>query len=484
MMTLLTVLGGLAAAGLGAWVSYLLGRARPQVTPTSIRRTVEIIPHGSVVEPNSELLTTCGEHPFLEGPPFEGIGKVDERTYVSFLTRTQERVEDYVRVQLPAIAERAQQLQMKLAADDFEGVAHIWIDASDRLWGYAEGAFVRNEYSLSPRPSGPPSAIDSAAPTADDIKSDDGSGQLADECYVATGSDGSTLVFYPGFVLPLRFSPNPRAGLGGIRSEELAQRLSEAFAHRKKSDLIKVFNFLSGIDREIPRLEAISQRIAEELKLMTRLSVTALISNAGGSPISISKQACTVNLFLGGYRYNVEDDDAGKPREQRDDIELEMSLVDNDGYPNPPITIEGGGARSITAVYRTPLTAEILPNGGSLYELLESALKGAERNWQLKIDAVLQRSASKQLSSRKISFRDIHPLETDGGRLRQPERDTHIDALGQWTARQEKEIGGMRSELATLRAEMNQLLASLQTQGDGSPSQATARQADETQQAN
>jgi hypothetical protein len=459
MEATLIVIGGLLAAALGAVVTDRLKRARPQVIPTSIRRTIDVIPHGSVVSPNSDLLTSCSEHPFLETPSFEGIGRVDEREYVDFLRRTQERAIDYVRLQLPAVAERAQQVQAKLAADDFDGVAHIWID-SRLLWNYAEGAYVRREFTLPMNQHGATTG-NSAEVRATDQESDQN--RSPDELVeLNSAPDGTYYVIYPRIVQAIVFPAKDRMGRGQVRSRELARRMAEAFARREKADLVTVFNFLAAIEHDVPALEAIIQQIDAELMRLTRLSITAVIGNTGGTPVSISKQTCEVELMLDGYTYKIADDNRAKPRQRSGDISLEMLLTDDGGNPIQPLAIEAGGLRPVMAVYPTPLSKEGLPDGGTLYDLLSTALEGAERGWRLKIDAVLQREASRAITSQKISFRDVQSSEGQFASRAASENQRMVTELRQALGAREMELSGARAELSAARAELSKTNAELE----------------------
>jgi hypothetical protein len=270
-------------------------------------------------------------------------------------------------------------------------------------------------------------------------------------------SDGTYYVIYPGIVQAVLFPAKVRIGRGEWRSRELARRMAQAFARREKSELVKVFNFLGDIRHHVPELEAIIHRIDVELARMTRLSITALIGNTGGTPVSLSKQTCQVELLLDGYTYRIAEDEGGKPRERRGNIRLEMVLLDDDGNPIEPLAIEAGGVRAVRAVYGTPLSNEGLPEGGTLYDLLDTALEGAERTWRLTIDAVLQRDASRAITSRKISFRDVQSSGAQVGAMTMSERERTLDELGQRLRSQENELSASRTELANTRVQLSEV---------------------------
>ncbi|MHB8531484.1 MAG: hypothetical protein ACYDC2_02075 [Solirubrobacteraceae bacterium] len=445
MEAILIVLGGLVAAALGAWLAERLRRARPQVIPTSVRRTIDVIPQGSVVAPNAELVTACSEHPFLEKPPFEGIGKVDEREYVAYLVRTHERVQEFVRLQLPAVATRAEQLQMRLAADDFDGVAHIWID-SQLLWTYAEGAYVRKEFTLPGLPQ-PDEEIPGASPRS--------GGSAEEPIERGVSSQGSHYVFLPGFVQGVVFPAQNRTGKSEERSQELGKRMADAFVNRDKSDLVRVFNFLAGIQRYAPQLEALNQQVANELARLTRLCVTALVANTGTAPVSLSDQTCKVELMLDGYNYSTEEDGGSKTLRRRGDLELELLLLDGNGFAIEPIAVVGGGVHPVTAVYRTPLSEESLPDGGTLYDLLGAVLEGAERNWRVTIKAVLQRDAATSVASRKASFSDTQWMATDTDSSRLTATQKPLDELRAAVDARDTELSALRAELANVRTQLN-----------------------------
>jgi len=169
--------------------------------------------------------------------------------------------------------------------------------------------------------------------------------------------------------------------------------------------------------------------------------------------MSVSQQTCEVELMLGGYAYTVSEDEA-KPREQRDNVTLEMHLLDDGGYPIEPIVIEAGGVRLIRAVYRTPLSEEPLPAGGTLYDLLNAALQGAERNWRLTVHAVLQRNAATAIESRKLSFRDIHATQADARFGQAALRRETTDGLRRLLKARDTELSEVRAELSTTRTSL------------------------------
>jgi hypothetical protein len=450
MQTLLTVLGGILVAGVGAWINDRYRRARPSVIPTSMRLSNDVIPAGSVVEPNSDLLATCSEHPFLDTPDLLGEVKVPEHLYVDYLIRTLTNVQELVRVQLPAITRRAQQLQMSLAAEDFEGVARAWCQADQQLWVYAEGGYIRDEYDLN----------DAGADRYQTVaEAEEILGKASDHPEIGHNSNGTTWVRYPGFVRVLAFAPRDRAGRAGLASYALAERMAVAFACHKREDLVCVFNFLVGIEREAPKLEALAQKIEDELNRLTRLSVTALISNTGGTPVSISRQVCKATLFVDGYPYSVSDDKSSAPRERRGELELELVLLDEEGHRSPPLVVEPGATQTITAVYELPLTEEDLSDGGTLHELIRSLLNGSERRWQLEVDAVLQRDAAKPITSRKIKFRDIHSSDIEVGRDARASAQQHEDLMRRRVTLVENELSVARGEASSLRQRLDMSLA-------------------------
>src|SRR5437588_3677490 len=108
MLVWLPLVSALAAALVGAWINDRFRRPRLRLIPTSLRLSTDIIPPDSVVEPNAELLTLCSENPYVITPPFLAAGKVNERDYVAYLREVLETARAYVRVDFPAIAERAQ----------------------------------------------------------------------------------------------------------------------------------------------------------------------------------------------------------------------------------------------------------------------------------------------------------------------------------------------------------------------------------------
>jgi hypothetical protein len=427
-----------------------------------------------VVSPNADLLTALSEHPFFESPPFEGIGKVDEADYVTYLTEVQERIDDVLRLQIPAIVKRAEQLQTRLAADDFDGVAHIWID-SQLLWTYAEGGYIRREFAL---PAESTNAELKSGPDVNDVEASP-NGRAQDGIPESgVGPGGTYFVFLPGFIQAVIFPGKDRLGRAGERSTELQRRMSQAFVSGDKTDLVRVVNFLAGVDRYAPEIQALSKQVFDELARLTRLSVTALIANTGGTPMSLSQQTCEVELMLGGYAYTASEDGTGKPRERRDSVSLEMHLLDDAGHPIEPIVIEAGGVRPIRAVYRTPLSDERLPEGGTLYDLLNAALAGAERDWRLTLRAVLQRNPAAAIQSRKLSFRDTHSMQVDvtvPQRVSSQPRDQDRRLL----AAREAELSEARAELSSTKAALlaaegdaAQLYAALRAERDAAPSPA------------
>ena len=467
MDTVFVVIGGVLAATLGAWLADVFRRARPQVIPTSMRRTIDIIPHGSVVSPNAELLTVCIEHPFFDSPPFEGIGKVDERAYVTYLITVQERADEYIRLHIPAITKRAEQLQTRLAADDFDGVAHIWINAQ-LLWIYAEGGYIREEFTLPPavgRQNDVPPVSQLPVGDAARVNGTD------DEVEWGVSPGGSYFVFLPGFVQAVQFPARQRWGRSEELSRELGRRMAEAFAKSEKPDLVRVFNFLAGVERYLPQLQALGQQLDQELARLTRLSVTALIANTGGTPVSLSQQTCQVELMLDGYTYKAAEDGGTKPHERRGNVTLEMLLLDDDGYPTEPIAVEAGGVCPIRAIYRTPLSEEKLPEGGTMYDLLNTALEGAERTWRLRVHAVLQRKAATSIVSRRLSFQDTNALQADAGPGRISVRRENADGVKRLLDARETELSEARAELSTARSALgeaqkkaSQLYSALQQQ--------------------
>ena len=450
--TWIALAGGLASAGLGVAFARRLQRARPQLIPTSIRLSSDVIPDDSVVEPNSDLLALCAEHPYMPTPPFVGIGKVDERDYVDFLSSALETARSYVLVRLPAIARRAEQLQSKLGADDFEGVARIWAREWAELWTAVEGSYVRQEFQLSPE----------RAPEGD--QHDDDDEVETGTWYLGEDQDGTVYVMQRGAPFTvLLFQPEPRVGPPGKRSSELAKRLGRAFAFEEKPDLIRVFKFLSDIDRQIPALESLSQRIDAELRRLNRLSITALMSNTGGTPVSISASRCQMTMHLDGYSYGVEEEPESRPRVRRGDVQLTMTLVDDGGHRVPPLTVEAGGVRPIRAVHGAPLSGEKLPDGGTLQHLARSALAGSERTWQLELEVVLPGEPSARVRSNKIRFRELQEGDFDVTLRAREAGAAEVAQLRQQVQAKDTELSNVRSELSLAR----QMSDALVLQGNG-----------------
>lgn len=446
MQVWIPVVSAILAALLGAWINDRLRRPRLRVIPTSLRLSTEVIPLGSVVEPDADLLALCNENPYVDQPPFLAAGKVAEKEYVDYLKRTLERAQQYVRVDFPAIAERAQQLQTTLAADDFEGVARIWWREQSQLWPAIEGPYIRREFDLSSPPTGRNPAGQGG-----------GSGSLDYER--VDEPDGTVVVIQQGppYAI-LWFAPHARIGPLGERSVELAHRLGTAFEQGVKPDLIQVFNFLARIEREIPALENLSRKIEVELKRLKRLTVTALISNAGGTPVSVSKPRCVMTMHVKGYRYQVGEQEDARQVMEREDRTLELALVDEDGRTVPPIVVEAGGVNVITGVYAAPLSAEPLAEAGSLLDLMQSSLEGSERTWTLSLEAVLPRDPSKTIQARKVSFSSLR--EQDRAQpLSEPLAES--DMLERKIAAQAAELSAMKVQLSSVRTELIELQGTL-----------------------
>ena len=375
----------------------------------------------------------------MRTPPFVGIGKVDEREYVDYLSSALETARSYVVVRLPAVAQRAEQLQSKLGADDFEGVARIWAREWAELWNAVEGSYVRQEFELGP---------ETPASQADlDLMSVEAGGTW----YLGEEDDGTIYVMQRRAPFTaLIFAPEARAGPLGQRSRELAKRLGHAFALEQKPDLIKVFKFLSDIDRQIPSLESLSQRIDAELRRLNRLSITALMSNTGGTPVSISTSRCRMTMHLDGYSYVVDEEPESRPRVRRGDVDVTMTLVDDRGHGVPPLTVEAGGVRPIRAVLGAPLSGELLPDGGTLQHLARSALAGSERSWQLELEVVLPGKPSARIRSKKIRFRELQEGDFDVT-LRDREGEAEATQLRQQIRAKDTELSSVRAELSLVR---------------------------------
>ncbi len=474
----------IVAAGLGSFLTFELLQSRPRVTPTSLTLSVGIIPQGSVVDANSELLAQLRDHPYLKGPPFVGAGRVDEGNYVGYLTRTLTLVRSYLRVQLPGVTDRAQQLQQKLAADDYDGVARIW-SGDPKLWEWVEGPYVREEFVFED----PANATDDAQGTkaGNDQQSapagaDGGGAKTANDAQDTRAADDEEASKYEGKLFrawkhgdsyyvagrqqpyyQLELTPDlQRTGPQRDRSDEIGRRLSQAFARSKKDDLIRVFNFLaSSTQRRIPELESLEKKIEAELQKLTRLSVTALISNRGGTPVSIST-ICTNTLHLGGYSYEAD----GKTRIQTGAYEFKMILVDESGARIPPVAIAPNGVQAVTAVYRTTLSKEPLLSGGTLYDLVRAAAEGSERTWQLAIDAV---NPSNPISPMRLLARNRKPFHVIRSRktpirirgLDEPGSDSPLsdgpeaEAEAQ-VGEHKRRIASLKHELAATRAELSE----------------------------
>lgn len=445
MQIWIPLVSSIVAALLGGLITDRLRRPRLRLIPTSLRLSADVIPHGSVVEPNADLVALCSESPYVEFPPFVAAGKVDEREYVSYLQSTLTGAQEYVRVHFPATAERAQQLQTKLAADDFEGVARIW-SREPQLWPATEGPYIRREFDLPPPQGGQEAAGHST-----------GSG--AHRYERVDQPDGTVVLMQQGPPYTvLGFEPRDRLGPPGERSRELAHRLGKAFEQGLKPDLIQVFNFLARIEREIPALENLSRKIETELSRLKRLTITALISNAGGTPVSISNPRCLMTLHVSGYPYQIGEQEDARQVVERDDRSLELALVNDHGRTLPPMVVESGGVKVITGVYSEPLAAEPLTEGGTLFDLVRSSVESSERTWTMSLQAVLPRDPSKTISSRKVSFSSLkeqdraQPLGTSVAESNPLERKV---------AAQDAELSGARAELSGARAELSTLRQTL-----------------------
>lgn len=438
MQIWIPIVSALAAALVGAWLNDRFRRPRLRLIPTSLGLSTYTVPEGSVVEPHSELLSLCSENPYVKAPPFLGVGKVDERGYVSYLTEVLEGSREYVRVEFPAIAERAQELQSKLSADDFEGVCRLWARNQLQLWSAVEGPYVRKEFTLDP------------------AGADEDGGSPANSLNFETGEEPDGTV-YAGQLEPpytvLVFRPDSRRiGPSLERSKEIGTRLCQAFVQGKKPDLIRVFNFLARIERESPALENLIQKIEDELSRLKRLSVTALISNTGGSPVSISKPRCSMRMRVSGYPYRIGENEAARQVTRRDDCTLDMLIVDERGGDLPPIVVPAGGVQPIRAVYKEPLAAEPVADGGSLYDLVRSSLDGSERTWTLAVEAVLPRDPAKTIESRRLSFQDLKEPESEST-LRRPAVPDSAEQLREALTAKDAELAAARAELNAARTQ-------------------------------
>jgi hypothetical protein len=422
-----------------------------------------------VVEPSVELLTLLSESTYVpESPPFLGDGKVDELQYVRYLKRTLADTQENVLVRLPSIARRAQQLQTTLAADDYEGVARLWMRDQFQLWSTIEAPYIRRELDLD-------------APPGSDATPGTGQTSSGGVAYErAQNPDGTVVLMQQGPpYIVLGFTPRDRMGPPGERSRDLANRLATAFEQGIKPDLIRVFNFLARIESVVPALENLSRKIEAELARLKRLTITALISNTGGTPVSISKPRCDMHLYVGGFSHHVgRGENSGRWVVERGNRDLQLDLVDGDGRPPPPLVVEAGGVKVITGVYSELLSGEPLPDGGSLADLLYSSLR-SERAWDLSLEAVLPRDPARKIASPKISFSSFK--EPDGqDSLAEP---SETDSLKATIEARDRELSATTTELSTLRTRymaLESTVASLASQSGptvGTPADASIEQA-------
>lgn len=441
MQVWIPLVSALFAALVGAWINDRFRRPRLRLIPTSLRLSTAVIPRGSVIEPDSDLITLCSENPYVPAPPFLAAGKVDEQAYVSYLTRVLDIAQTSVRVEFPAIAKRAQQLQAKLGADDFEGVARLWAREQYQLWPAIEGPYIRREFTFDELPEGANLSNDGGASAASAL-----------DYETAELPEGAILIsqMAPPYTV-LVFNPNmARSGAALERSKDLARRLAVAFATGRKPDLIRVFNIPARAEERSPALENLRQKIEVELARLKRLSVTALISNTGGTPVSISNPRCSMTLHVSGYAYRVGEGDEARQFVQRDDRDLQLQLVDDLGQPRPPVVIEAGGVEAILGVYDETLSAEPLADGGSLYDLVRSSLEGSERAWTLAVQAVLPRNPSKTIKSRRVSFQDLK--EPDRKRqLAEPQSVIDRAGLERTITERDNELSATRAEISKIR---------------------------------
>jgi hypothetical protein len=432
----------------GALANERLRRPRPRLIPTSIRLTTDRIPAGSVVAPNSELLAEAAESPYLTLPSYGG--RVDERRYVGDLMDALVEAREIVRVRLPAIVGVAQQLQNKLGADDFDGFKRLWAREFAVLWVAIEGAYVREEFELPPDPT-----YEESDRGAEFVKAIEGEQA---RLRVEEDEDGDILLIMPPTQVIVLQS---RSGIGAQRSRELARRVGRALAYWKTQDLSVVLSHAATLGRQGVPLEHLIQQITEELERLKRLSVTALLSNGGGTPLSVSRQRCNLELFLEGYGYSPQGDGAVKPFLQRAQKTLELLLVDDEGEPIRPITIGPGAVRPITAIYDASLHSELLPEGGSLYDLVHSAL-GSERKWKLRLPVILQNDPGATVHSSKIAFSDIgdvdvprSPESGSGGRQALAAAETQLAEAQAEAVVARREASATRAELRVLSAELH-----------------------------
>jgi hypothetical protein len=447
---MLEIIVGIGVAIIGAVAGALanerLKRPRPRLIPTSIRLTTDMIPAGSVVAPNSELLAEIADNPYLTAPSYGG--RVDERQYVADLTDVHVEARDAFRVGLPAIVGVAQQLQTKLGADDFDGFKRLWAREYEILWPAVEGAYVREEFELPPDPT-----YETSDRAGEFVKTKEGDKA---RLKVEEDADGRVLIVVPPTRVVGLWS---RSGIGAERSRELARRVGRAVACWKKQDLSVVLSYAATLERECLPLEHVVQHIKDELERLKRLSVTALLSNGGGTPLSVSRQRCNLELFLEGYAYNQQGDGAARPYVNRARKTLELLLVDDEAEPIRPITVPPGAVRPITAVYDASLQSESLPDGGSLYDLVQSALGGSERKWKLELPVILPSEPGATVHSPKIAFRDIGDLDVP----RSPESGSRARRA---LAAVEEQLAAARGEAVAARREASVMRAALLHSGE------------------
>jgi hypothetical protein len=124
------------------------------------------------------------------------------------------------------------------------------------------------------------------------------------------------------------------------------------------------------------------------------------------------------------------------------------------------LVVEAGGVSAVTGVYREPLSAEPLAEGGSLYDLVRSSVEGSERTWKLSMEAVLPRDPSKIIESRNTAFKDLKEHEQVESFA--PREQTNA-SLGQQLAARDNELSAARAELNAVRQQVT-VLESAQTQ--------------------
>jgi hypothetical protein len=133
-----------------------------------------------------------------------------------------------------------------------------------------------------------------------------------------------------------------------------------------------------------------------------------------------------------------------------------MILVDDLGQKIPPLAIGAGDVKSVTAVYREPLSQESLRDGGTLYDLVHGAFSGSERTWKLAIEAALPRKFLPRLGS-ATPFREVRsprtPVRSTGA--------TESDILFPGEDRRVEEIAALRENVVSLENELSATRAEL-----------------------